>query len=136
MANAKSVSAVDVFLKSLRDSGHKVRVSHFRLYDVSDLDRDPEEKLVEFSNFELRLMKEAQNDGDLSGDSCDWACNVYDPLAISHKGGRTTIEVTLTDGTKLMGEALCSLDDNFNRKVGKRVAFNRLMDSYDLYMKG
>jgi len=47
---------------------------------------------------------------------------------ISNNGGSTTIEVTTPDQTRtVIGKAVCSLEDNFNRRVGNEIALGRAM---------
>lgn len=45
---------------------------------------------------------------------------------LSGKGGNTTIEVTTPDKTiTVFGNAKCSLEDSFNRKLGNSIALGR-----------
>ena len=49
-------------------------------------------------------------------------------LEVLAKGGSTTIEVTTPDGKhNVIGKAVCSLEDNFNRKIGNSIALGRAL---------
>ncbi len=44
------------------------------------------------------------------------------------RGGSTTIEVTTPDKqTSVFGKSICSMDDNFNRRVGNEIALGRAL---------
>ncbi len=45
------------------------------------------------------------------------------------KGGKTTVEIACPNGQTLVGEALCSKNDNFNRKRGLYIAVARALRS-------
>lgn len=50
-------------------------------------------------------------------------------LELSARGGSTTIEVTTPDNQQTVsGKAVCSNDDNFNRKVGNAIALGRALN--------
>jgi hypothetical protein len=50
---------------------------------------------------------------------------VYD---ISPKGGFTTIEITTPDKqSTVLGKSICSLGDNFNRRLGNEIALGRAL---------
>jgi hypothetical protein len=47
---------------------------------------------------------------------------------ISSQGGSTTIEVTTPDKQiTVSGKSVCSLEDNFNRRVGNAIALGRAL---------
>lgn len=47
---------------------------------------------------------------------------------VSPRGGATVIELTTPDKVlTVSGEAICSLADNFNRKVGNSIALGRAL---------
>jgi hypothetical protein len=47
---------------------------------------------------------------------------------LSAKGGSTTIEITTPDKLHdAIGKSVCSLEDNFNRKVGNFIALGRAL---------
>ena len=49
-------------------------------------------------------------------------------LDLSARGGSTTIELTTPDKQHtVFGKAVCSLDDNFNRKLGNSIAIGRAL---------
>ena len=48
------------------------------------------------------------------------------------KGGSTTIEVTTPDKKyDVIGKSVCSVEDNFNRKVGNSIALGRALKSLE-----
>ena len=48
---------------------------------------------------------------------------------ISSRGGSTTIEVTTPDKQhNVFGKSVCSLEDNFNRRVGNAIALGRALE--------
>ncbi len=47
---------------------------------------------------------------------------------LSARGGSTIIEITTPDKTQdVFGEAICSKEDNFNRKTGNFIALGRAL---------
>ena len=48
---------------------------------------------------------------------------------IMPKGGKTRIELRSPDGIETFGEAICSNEDTFNRKLGNKIALGRAMDA-------
>ena len=48
-------------------------------------------------------------------------------MAISSRGGKTRIEVRTPSGEELVGEAICSNEDNWNRKLGNSIALGRAL---------
>mgnify|MGYP006355039505 CR=1 FL=1 len=46
---------------------------------------------------------------------------------ISPLGGATKVEITTPDGKDLVGEAICSKRDNYNKKVGAAIAIGRAL---------
>lgn len=51
----------------------------------------------------------------------------HSKVKANEKGGRTTVDVTFPDGTEVSGEALCSDQDNYNKKLGVRIALGRAL---------
>jgi hypothetical protein len=47
--------------------------------------------------------------------------------AVDPRGGTTRVEITLSDGINIIGEALCSLKDNYNKKTGVKIALGRAL---------
>ena len=43
------------------------------------------------------------------------------------KGGKTVVEVRTPDGKEIKGEAICSPEDNYNKKIGVRIALGRAL---------
>ena len=48
-------------------------------------------------------------------------------MAISSRGGKTRIEITTPSGEDVVGEAICSKEDNWNRKLGNSIALGRAL---------
>ena len=48
---------------------------------------------------------------------------------ISNFGGTTVIEVTSPEGLSASGTAICSIEDNFNRRVGNSIALGRALQN-------
>lgn len=48
---------------------------------------------------------------------------------ISNFGGITIIEVTSPEGLNATGTAKCSIEDNFNRRVGNSIALGRALQN-------
>lgn len=47
---------------------------------------------------------------------------------VSSRGGSTTIEITTPDKQHTVsGKSVCSIEDNFNRKVGNSIALGRAL---------
>lgn len=91
-------------VKSLRQSNYKIRISHCR-------------------NVNLKAKK---ND-DMS------LTRLYKELnePITAKGGKTIVELTF-NGKNARGEALCSIGDGYNRKLGVQVALGRALNQLTL----
>lgn len=84
-------------VRNLRQSGFKVRVSHYRYVEGWP---------------DYLLSKEIREEG-------------MGNFALS-KGGKTSIELT-KDGIDAKGEAICSPKDNYNRKLGVKIALGRAL---------
>ena len=48
---------------------------------------------------------------------------------LNARGGKTVVEVTTPDGTTLVGVSRCSRKENFNKKLGVRIALGRAFAS-------
>lgn len=46
---------------------------------------------------------------------------------INARGGKTVVEVTTPDGRTLIGVARCSRRENFNKRLGVRIALGRAL---------
>ena len=87
-------------IQSIRQSGNKIRVSHFRA--VSGYK-------------ELVPISEIRKNG--------WQNN------INANGGKTTLALTTKDGKDFSATAVCSKKDGFCRKVAISIAIGRLIKS-------
>lgn len=47
------------------------------------------------------------------------------PYGIKPRGGKTVVEVTTPEGEGLTGMARCSRNENFNKRLGVRIALGR-----------
>ena len=55
-------------------------------------------------------------------------------VQLSARGGSTTIEITTPDGkSNVVGKAVCSVEDNFNRKLGNSIALGRALQQLEQY---
>jgi hypothetical protein len=52
-------------------------------------------------------------------------CGIFEEL--SAKGGLTRIEITTPSGEDVWGEAVCSKEDNWDRKLGISIALGRAL---------
>ena len=53
-------------------------------------------------------------------------------LDLSARGGSTTIEVTTPDKKHdVIGKSVCSVEDNFNRKLGNSIALGRALQQLE-----
>lgn len=46
---------------------------------------------------------------------------------VNSRGGKTVVEVTTPDGKTLYGYARCSRKENFNKRLGVRIALGRAL---------
>jgi hypothetical protein len=86
-------------INQLRDAGYKVRVHHLRKY------RSISESLT-------RHQFEVQYQSSYAA----W---------ILPNGGSTVVELTTPDGVEVSGTAVCSEKDQYNRKLGLKIALGR-----------
>jgi len=49
------------------------------------------------------------------------------PMGINPLGGKTVVTVTTPDGRDLEGVAICSRKENFNKRLGVRIALGRAL---------
>ena len=54
-----------------------------------------------------------------------------DFLEISPKGGLTRIEITTPERENIYGEAVCSKEDNWDRKRGNSIALGRALQQLE-----
>lgn len=97
-----------ITVKHLRQNGFKVRVGHYRWTDMAIM-----------SYGQPTLQSDITSDDFIFNDSA----------GINPKGGKTTIELT-KDGIDAKGEAICCLEDNYNRKLGVKIALGRALAAW------
>lgn len=98
-------------VKELRQSKFKVRVGHYR-----------------YTNVQLALkLKTTKFEGEPTLDSK--ITPFQREFGISPKGGKTTIEIS-KDGFDGKAEAICRFDENYNRKLGVKIALGRAFDDW------
>ena len=95
----KLLLPLDVY--KLRKLGYKVRIRHFR-YIIDD------------------------ESGDLKLYSAKTIKEEFLSDLIEVRGGKTEVELEIND-KKFNSESVCSLLDNFNRKLGVRIALGRIL---------
>jgi len=98
---------MNVTVEKLRQSGNRVRVSHYRWYETS------------LGDELLAKYEIAQNNIEV----------VDGPFPY---GGMTKIEITTPDGESLTGVAECSDRDNFSRKRGVAIALGRAITNKEV----
>lgn len=47
--------------------------------------------------------------------------------ALSAKGGKTVVQITTPEGKDISGEAICSKEDSYNKKLGVKIAIGRAL---------
>lgn len=99
---------METTVKSLRQNGYKVRVSHYRKYwPQYSMKRKPEEDVM----YIIRHWVDTENRGT---EILPW-------------GGRTVVDITTPDGIDVYGEAVCYATENYIKKEGVRVALEKAM---------
>lgn len=101
-------------VKELRQNGFKVRVGHYRYTNVQ-------------ANLFALKLKITKFEGRPILDSK--MTPFQKELGISPKGGRTTVEIT-KDGFDGKAEAICCFEDNYNRKLGVKIALGRALAAW------
>lgn len=96
-------------IHALRQQGYKVQIQHKRRFKMLDgyLTRGE----YESSPFKSEMFNSHYKD------------------VVNAKGGMTVVKLTTPDNTELVGTAKCSDKDNYNRKLGLRMALGRAMKS-------
>ncbi len=89
-------------VKELRRQGCKVRINHLRYYDRYN--GDPINKHT------AELLK-------LGGDF----------KKVKPRGGITKVEIDFPTGDSVVGEAVCSKEDNYDKKLGIQIALGRAL---------
>lgn len=118
-------------VESLRKNGYSVRITHYRDYNlVRVYDEKSEEYIVvdDIYNIDLDLLEEAtgKNVADMTGVAQHQLPKSLHKYVTTH-GGVTTAEITAPDGTEVFGKAECSVSDNFNRRLGVKLALKRAL---------
>lgn len=95
----------------------KVYVKHYRFMDFRDDDGSWEEYTEELRHEEeirelIYQKRMAYGDSD---------------IAFFPRGGTTEVTLILSDGREVTGRADCSLQDNYNKKLGKHIAYQRAL---------
>lgn len=88
----------------LRQEGWKVRVTHYR-----------------YSKFDNKLYRQDQFE------------KYARSISMAERGGRTEISLTSPSGVSATGVAECSKKDNYNKKLGVRIALNRALYQYEYF---
>lgn len=94
-------------VKTLRLAGCKVKVNHWRFYDVP-------------------VMGGVQRELFLQGEGMD----VPDGLKPLPRGGRTNVTVTMPNGVTYRGAAECSDKDNYCKRSGVAYCLDRLRPTF------
>ena len=90
------------FVYRLRKKGLKLRVKHYRYVQAGDM------MLGASSSLELVTRQ-----------------NKSHFMYIDSRGGKTEVEVTLPNGKSAVGVSTCSAEDNYCRRLGTYLAFQR-----------
>lgn len=93
-------------VQEARQNGIKVRVTHYRV---------DEEELYKFKNLDRKDIDEL----------CIPERQMTKKSFAFCRGGKTVVDITLPDGRSSTGTSYCSFSDNFNKKVGTKIALNR-----------
>ena len=86
-------------VQQLRNMGYKVRVLHNRLY-------------IGYHEWQVGSRPNSSNFG-------------YGPIDPDAKGGSTEIIIDSPTGEHFRGLAICSKKENYNKKMGVRIALGR-----------
>ena len=84
-------------VQQLRNAGYKVRVLHNRLYNG-------------YHKWQVGAREHIQK---------------YAPIDPDSKGGSTQVVIDSPDGQHYQGLAICSKKENYNKKMGVRIALGR-----------
>lgn len=99
-------------IASLREKGYRVRVYHYRV-ENGILNRYKAKKI----QYNYKEFLRPQH--DIAG------------CYRSPVGGKTSIRVTSPDGRESVGVAVCSIKDQFNRKIANEIALKRALEILD-----
>jgi hypothetical protein len=104
--STRSAPVTKTILPHLRCAGVKVRVRHYRIaikHGTGRIDYDP------------TILSPVTR------------MNRKDYLVIGPRGGRTEVNLLFPDGKTYTGIANCSVEDQFNRREGIRIALERAL---------
>lgn len=101
-------------VQELRNKGYKVKVLHHRLYNG-------------YHKWQVGDKYVILKGAELQGGS-------YGPIDPDTKGGSTHIIIDSPTGSHYEGIAICSKSDNYNKKLGVKIALGR-SGVHDLIMK-
>lgn len=59
----------------------------------------------------------------------------YTPEGVNARGGKTFVEITLPDGRDIVGYSRCSRGENFDKKLGVRIALGRALAQIGILTK-
>lgn len=104
-------------VEDLRKAGFRVFVKHSRYYEVDNLMLP----IVPVKNvyFGPITRPAAKSMG-------------YVPSTVFPRGGKTEVEIYHRDRLCSEGHAVCSINDNFNRKIGLTIALGRALERLDM----
>lgn len=117
----------------MRKNGYSVRVTHYRDYNIvklCDEDGSNEEFMVVDNVYEvdLDLLEEATGKivADMTGIPTYQLPKNLHRFVTTH-GGSTIVEITDPNGNQSVAESVCSHKDNFNRRLGVKLALKRAL---------
>lgn len=90
-------------IEALKKQGYKIKITHYRY--TTDGRMRPRRRIDEINKSKYAHI----------------------PLVIEPCGGTVEAEVETSEGIRVVGRSYCSLLDNFNRKIGTKMAFGRAM---------
>lgn len=106
-------------VQELRDSGHQVRVTHYRRYI------DWSNKIYLLNSLDPSFIRKLDF---IAADIVELANHESPGLQYAlPKGGLTVVEVITKDGNEYVGESICSDKEQFSRKLGTKIAASRII---------
>lgn len=108
------------YIYEARKSGWKVKIHHFRYLEPIP-DSFSKINFEDVPDFDLIYPQDESNFHETKKEIEDGLFNVFP------RGGRTVVYLS-KDGKEYKGESACSIDDNFDRKVGNFIAYNRALE--------
>ena len=96
-------------IQQLRNSGYKVRVIHNRLYKG-------------YHRWQVGSRPTSSDYG-------------YGPIDPDARGGSTQITIDSPNGERFQGLAICSKKDNYDKKLGVRIALGRCNIEKSFYVQ-